>query len=126
MGEQGFIYGLVGLLLASFGIVLPVSAFVGGMGMALGCCFAVMAMRPLEKRRAVPLTLFMGALAGIIAAMLHGTTGGIWLWGSLPVQAQMGAAGAFSQIVFEFVAARGRQGLDELARRAGLPGAEGE
>lgn len=83
-------------------------------------------MRPLEKRRAVALTLFMGSLAGIIAAMLHATTGEVWLWGRLPVQFQMGLAGALSQAVFEFVAARGRDALDDIANRAGLPGAEGE
>lgn len=125
MGEQGS-YVIAAVILSAFGITLPLPSFVGGMLVALGCCIAVMAVRPLEKRRAVPLTLLMGSLAGVLAAMLHATTGDIWIWGRLPVQAQMGAAGTFSQIVFEFVAARGRPALDELARRAGLPGAEGE
>lgn len=125
MGEQG-IYGLSALILAAFGIVIPMPAFVMGMFLSLGCCLAVMAVRPLEKRRAVPITLMMGALAGIIAAMLRDATAGIWLWSALPVQAQMAAAGAFSQAIFEFVAARGRSAVDEVARRVGLPGAEGE
>jgi len=125
MGEQGS-YVIAAIILSAFGIALPLPSFVGGMVVALGCCFAVMAMRPLEKRRAVTLTLLMGGLAGVIAAMLNITTGGIWLWGSLPVQAQMGVAGALSQAVFELVAARGGAVLQDVANRAGLPGAEGE
>lgn len=124
MGEQGS-YGLAALILGAFGIAVPMPNFVGGMIVALGCSFAVMAMRPLEKRRTVALTLLMGTLASIIAAMLHKATGDLWIWGSIPMQAQMGLAGALSQAVFELVAARGGVLVGKVADQV-LPGAEGE
>ncbi len=124
MGEQGS-YGIAALILGAFGIAVPMPNFVGGMIVALGCSFAVMAMRPMEKRRTVALTLLMGTLASVIAAMLHKTTGDLWVWGSIPMQAQMGLAGALSQAVFELVAARGGALVGKVADQV-LPGAEGE
>lgn len=121
-----YVYGGAAAALTALGITLPLAPFIGGMVVAIGCCFAVMAVRPLEKRRAPALTLLMGALAAVIAAMLNQVTADVWIWGRLPVQAQMGIAGALSQAVFEFVAARGKHALDDMANRVGLPGAEGE
>lgn len=125
MGEHGIYSGAV-ILLAAFGISIPLAPVIGGMVMALGCSFAVMAMRPLEKRKSLWVTLFVAAMAGILTAMLNGATADVWIWGRLPVQAQMGIAGALSQAIFEFVAARGKHALDDMAKRVGLPGAEGE
>lgn len=123
MSEQG-IYGLAAIILAAFGIALPLPDFAVGMFLSLGCCLAVMAVRPLDKRRAVPITLGMGVLAALIAAMLRDATSHVWLWSSLPVQAQMAAAGAFSQSIFELVAARSGSVLKGIADRAGLPGGD--
>lgn len=119
-------YAVAAIVLGAFGITMPLAPFVGGMVVALGCSLAVMAVRPLEKRKSLASTLFLGGLMAIMAAMLSGASSEVWLWGRLPIQAQMGFAAALSQAVFEFIAARGRPALDEIAKRAGLPGAEGE
>lgn len=113
-------------ILLAFGVTMPLPEFAGGMIVALGCCFAVMAVRPIERRKGLLLTLLMGAVAGLFAAMLHEKSAGVWIWGSLPLQAQMGAAGALSQALFEFVASRGAALLDKAANTAGLPGAGGD
>lgn len=116
MGEQGS-YGVAALILGAFGIAVPMPNFVGGMIVALGCSFAVMAMRPLEKRRTVALTLLMGTLASIIAAMLHKATGDLWIWGRIPIQVQMGLSGLLSQAAFEVAAAKGPRFMDALAEK---------
>ena len=119
-------YAVAAVVLGAFGIAAPLPGVVGGMVVAVGCCFAVMAVRPLEKRRAVWFTLLIGALAGLMAAILSPALRDVWLWGRIPLQAQMGISGALAQAVFEFIAIRGGAFLNGVADRAGLPGAEGE
>ena len=110
---------VLAFLMFALGITIPMAPFIGGMSIALGCCFAVMAMRPLESRRSIWLTLFMGALSALLVAVLHPAATGVWLWGGLPLQAQMGVAGALSQALWETMLAFGAG----VATRAGkLPG----
>lgn len=110
-----------GVLLA-FGIIVPVPAFGGGMLLALGCCYAVRAFRPVDGRKSLGLSLFVAILAAMIVAGLRGNTSGIWIWGDLPLQMQMAAGGMLSQGVFELIAARGSGVLAKLADRAGIGG----
>lgn len=124
MTEQGATHALAALMLTGLGVTVPLPAFVGGTMIALGMCFAVMLIRPLSARRGVPATLLMGVLAALFAAMLHDTGKAVWLWGGLPIQAQMGAAGALSQGLFELLVKRSHGLLAKLADRAGLPGDE--
>lgn len=106
-------------VLLALGVAVPLPSFAGGMVIALGCCFGVMAMRKAEARRGLGLTLFLGVLVALIAAILHPRTTGVWLWGDLPLQAQMGIAGGLSQSVIEAAIAFGG-GLKDWAGK--LPG----
>lgn len=54
---------VLAFMMFALGITIPRAPFIGGMSIALGCCFAVMAMRPLESRCSIWLTLFMSALS---------------------------------------------------------------
>lgn len=109
-------------VLLALGVVAPVPAFMGGLILAMGACFAVMAMRPIGSRKGLVITLLMGILASIIAAILNKGTSHVWLWGNLPLQAQMFAAGAMSQTLFEFIAAKGSSILSFLLGKAGANG----
>lgn len=114
-------WGAATVLLA-FGIAVPFPAFGGGMLLALGCCYAVRAFRPIDGRKGLFLSLFVAMLSAMLAAGLKDQTSGLWVWGSLPLQFQMATAGALSQGVFELIAARGGTLLSRLADKAGVPG----
>lgn len=103
-------------ILVALGVTIPMAPFVGGMAVALGCCFAVMTMRPLESRRSIWLTLFMGGMSALLAAVLHPAGHVVWLWGQLPLQAQMGLAGGLSQALWEALIAFGIGLKDRAAR----------
>jgi hypothetical protein len=115
--------GAAAILLA-FGIVVPLPAFGGGMLLALGCCYAVRAFRPVDGRKSLGLSLFVAILAAMLVAGLRANTSGIWVWGGLPLQIQMAAAGMLSQFIFELIAARGSGALGKLADRVGIGGGE--
>lgn len=107
-------------VLLAFGISVPFPPFGGGMLLALGCCFAVRAFRPVDGRKSLGLSLFTAILTATLVAGLNENTSGLWVWGSLPLQAQMAAAGAFSQAMFEVIAARDTKLAAKLADWAGL------
>lgn len=109
--------------LLAFGIIVPVPAFGGGMLLALGCCYAVRAFRPVDGRKSLGLSLFVAILSAMLVAGLRENTSGVWVWGDLPLQMQMATAGMLSQGVFELIAARGSGALAKLADKVGL-GAE--
>lgn len=109
-------------VLLAFGISVPFPAFGGGMLLALGCCFAVRAFRPVDGRKSLGLSLFCAVLAATVVAGLHENTASLWVWGSLPLQIQMAFAGALSQAMFELIAARGSGVLGKIADKAGLSG----
>lgn len=110
---------IIAALLLAFGVTVPMPEFIGGISIAFGACFAIMAVRPIEARKGVLVTLMMGGLAGLFAAILHHKTHSVWLWGDLPLQAQMGVAGGFSQAIFEAAFEFGKG----MASRAGkIPG----
>ena len=115
--------GGAALILLAFGIAVPYPVFGGGMLLALGCCYAVRACRPLEARKSLALSLFTAMLAAVLVAGLKEQTAGIWVWGKAPVQFQMATAGALSQAIFELIAARGSGWVGKVADRVGLPGA---
>lgn len=106
-------------VLLAFGISVPYPVFGGGMLLSLGCCFAVRAMRPVEGRKGLGLSLFCAILAAMVVAALQTNTSGIWVWGGLPLQIQMACAGALSQAIFELIAARGSGLLGRLADKVG-------
>lgn len=106
-------------ILFALGVTFPMAPFVGGMSIALGCCFAVMTMRPLESRRSIWLTLFMGAMSALLVAVLHPAAKAVWLWGELPLQAQMGIAGGLSQALWEALIAFGGGLVERVGK---LPG----
>lgn len=114
---------LAGVLLV-FGVKAPFPEFGGGMLLALGSCFAVRAFSPVEARRALGLSLFAAILSAVLVAALQKNTTSIWIWGGLPLQIQMAAAGMCSQAVFELVAARGKGVLGKLADKVGMSGGE--
>lgn len=111
-------------VLLAFGIIVPLPAFGGGMLLALGCCYAVRAFRPVDGRKGLGLSLFVAILAAMLVTGLRENTVGIWVWGSLPLQIQMAAGGMLSQGIFELVAARGHSVLGKLADKAGLSGGD--
>lgn len=113
---------LAASVLLAFGIAAPVPAFSGGMILALGCCYGVRAYRHVESRKSLGLSLFTAILSAMLVAGLKEHTAGLMLWGDLPLQIQMAAAGLLSQGVFELVAARSGQVLGKLADKAGLGG----
>jgi len=114
--------GWAAVVLLAFGVAVPMPAFGGGMLLALGCCYAVRAFSPVEARRALGLSLFAAILAAMLTAGLRENTVGIWVWGHLPLQVQMAAAGMTSQAAFELVALRGKGALGKLADKVGLSG----
>ncbi len=116
--------GVAAAALVAFGIAAPLPAVSGGMLLALGCCYAVRAFRPVDGRKSLGLSLFVAVLAAMIVAGLRTNTSGIWIWGDLPLQMQMAAGGMLSQGVFELIAARGSGVLGKLADKAGLSGGE--
>lgn len=107
-------------ILLAFGITMPMPAFSGGMLLALGSCYAVRAYRSVDGRRGLGLSLFSAIIAAMIVAAMHEITNKVWVWGSLPLQMQMAAGGAFSQAVFELVAARDTKFVAWIADKAGL------
>lgn len=109
-------------ILLAFGIMVPLPAFGGGMLLSLGCCYAVRAFRPVDGRKSLGLSLFVAILAAMLVAGLRGNTAGVWIWGDLPLQMQMAAAGMLSQGVFELIAARGAGALGKLADKVGIGG----
>lgn len=107
-------------ILLAFGIIVPVPTFSAGMLLALGFCFGVRSMRPLERRKGVGLSLFYAVLAATVVAAANESTSGIWLWGSAGLQLQMAAAGALSQAIFELIAARGGDALGKVLDKVGV------
>lgn len=119
------INAMTAALLLALGVVAPLPAFGGGMLIALGCSYGIRALRHDDGQRGVGMTLFIGALVALMTAILHPATHNIWIWGSLPVQAQMGIAGALSQSVAEAVIIFGRGLADKVGKVPGsirLPG----
>lgn len=99
----------------AFGIVVPMPEFLAGMFLGLGSCYAVMIFTPPPNRRSLWATLFVGFLSALLVAILHPHAKGLWLWGWLPLQVQMAAAGAVSRGLAEACISFG-QGLAEWAR----------
>ena len=116
----------VGAVMVALGVAAPLPAFVAGLLIALGGAYVVRAAAAHMGRRVMPLSLSLmcGVVIAILAAMLREATAGVWLWGSLNLQSQMGIAGALSQAIAELVAARGGGVLGRLADKAGLPGGD--
>src|SRR3546814_12141464 len=111
---------ITAVFMCALGVSTPVPAFTGGMLLALGAAYAVGFFRGAETQKGILLSLFAGACFAILAAGMHEATAGVWLWGSLGLQAQMAISGGLSQSLAEgFVAFGG--GLQ--AWPANLPGA---
>lgn len=91
-------------LLLAFGIVAPVPDFLAGMVIAIGGCYGVMIVMEPKSRSSLWVTLFLGVLGALFAAILHQYL--IFLR-DLPVQAVMGGAGALSKFLAEAVIALG-------------------
>lgn len=119
------LHAVLAAVLLALGVSVPLPAFAGGMVIAIGCCFGVMAARKAEARRGIVLSLFWGVLIALLAAILHPKATSVWLWGNLPLQMQMGIAGALSQSVIEAAISFGG-GLKDWAGKLpagfGLPG----
>lgn len=113
------LHAAMAAVLLALGVSVPLPAFAGGMVIAIGCCFGVMAARKAEARRGIGLSLFWGVLVALLAAILHPKAISVWVWGSLPLQMQMGVAGALSQSVIEAAISFGG-GLKDWAGK--LPG----
>lgn len=108
------VHFIAATVLLALGVSVPASLFSGGLLIALGCAYGVRAMRRTEGQRGLGITLFVGALVSLLAAILHPATKEVWLWGSLAVQAQMGVAGALSQSIAEGVIKFGRGLTDKI------------
>lgn len=120
----GEAHAFLAAILLAFGIIVPLPAFGGGMLLALGCCYAVRAFRPVDSRKSLGLSLFVAVLAAMLVAALEKNTSGIWIWGDLPLQIRMAAAGMLSQGIFELIAARGHGALTKIADKVGIGGGE--
>lgn len=120
MTEGTFLNMAAAGALLAFGIAAPIPAFSGGMLLALGSCYAVRAYRAVDGRKGLGLSLFGAVLAAMIVAGLNGSTSSLWIWGSLPLQMQMAAGGAFSQAMFEVIASRDTRLAGKIADWAGL------
>lgn len=113
------INGIIAAILLALGVAAPVPAFTGGMLLALGAAYAVRSFRGAETQKGILLSLFAGAFFAILAAGMHEATAGVWLWGSLGLQAQMAISGGLSQSLAEGFVAFGGGLKDWLAK---LPG----
>lgn len=101
-------------ILLAFGVAVPMPAFAGGFLIALGCAYGVRAFHTSSKQKGIALTLFIGGLVALLAAILHPTTREVWVWGGLAVQAQMAIAGALSQSLAETVILFGGRLKDKI------------
>lgn len=114
----------VGAIMLALGVAAPLPAFMAGLLIALGSAYVVRAAAAHMGRRVMPLSIAItsGVVVAVLAAILHEATATVWIWGTFPIQAQMGIAGALSQAIAEMAAARGGGLLGKIADKAGLPG----
>ena len=110
---------LLAAIFLAFGIAVPMPEFFAGMFLGLGACYGVMIFTPPADRAGLWATLFVGFLSALLVAILHPHSRGWWIWGILPLQVQMMAAGGLSRYVAEACISFGKG----LSKRAGdLPG----
>ena len=102
-------------VLIAFGIAVPLPALLAGLCLGQGCCYAVMIFTPPADQKSLWATLFVGFLSALLVAIGHPHTQALWLWGALPLQIQMAAAGALSRSLAEASISLG-QGLIQWAR----------
>lgn len=116
----------LGAVMVALGVAAPLPAFLAGLLIAVGSAYVIRAAAAHMGRRVMPLAaaIVSGVVVAVLAAMMREATSGLWLWGSLNIQSQMGIAGALSQAIAEFVAARGPGLLGRIADKAGFPGGE--
>lgn len=116
---------LAAMILVALGVSIPPPNFAGGLLIAFGFSYGIRALRQSEGQKGLGLTLFIGGIISLLAAILHHSTKDVWLWGALAVQAQMGIAGALSQSVAEGVLLFGRglsARIGKAAETLRLPG----
>lgn len=112
------IHAFAAMILVALGVSIPPPDFAGGLLIAFGFAYGIRAMRQTEGQKGLGLTLFIGGIIALLAAILHQSSKGMWLWGDLAVQAQMGIAGALSQSVAEGVLLFGGELRSRMAKAA--------